>query len=296
MVFVSEECAKHIFYTEYPFVWPASLFFILGVFIPHIWVIDIKTKDQLQDIERSISYTWTNNVSRGLILIVAIYNHFLVIYGCYGSWSEYSTPKLMIILSWLIVFVAYVNNSNFTDIPENYYDEVVRYVKNPETGIFEEEDENHEDEEEEEKIESKPLLVRRSKRKEILPDRIVELRKVRKLRDKVWKEKVVSFLHKSSAFVTFTSILVISIFLIIGENEYNQPGNDQTLVLALFTTGCICLLVMILHLIIRSAVCVKLADKYIPSYSWNGVVSYFERMFTLCFILIVMGTPKENID
>ena len=282
MVYVDSECANNIFYTNYPFVWPASLFLILAIFIPHIWVIDMNTPDINQDIERSISYTWTNWVSRGFIFISVLYNTIICAIGCYGAWDEHYTPGILTGVSWLIMLVALCNNSNFTDIKANYtIPTKFVYLKNEDGSetLIEEEELNK-------KNESIPLLDR--------PRYTTRIRN--ELREMYFNEKVIAYTHKTLAGISFSTIVVISIFLIIGEGEYNQVGNDRTLVITLFATGCVCLLAMILHLVIRSVTCVQFAARHgLNSYSWNGVVSYFERMFTMCFILLVIGTPKENI-
>ena len=276
MVYVSDFCAEHVFYTRHPYVWPASLFLILCVFIPHIWAIDFYTKDKLQDIERSISYTWTFHSSWVLITIVAIYNTVISALGCYGAATQYPTPYILPIVSWLLLLIAIINNSDFGDREEHYYYKNCPYMYDKYTKTY------------------KLMKYKDAKNKELLQEyrEAIIYKNTRILRDQNGYEKITAIIHKLLAGFTFTIVVVCAVFIIVGENEYNQPGNNKTLVLAVFSTGCVSYLSMVLHLIIRSATCVSLSDKYFPSYAWNGVVSFFERMFTLCFLLIIMGTPK----
>lgn len=275
MVYVSQTCADHVFYSNYPFVWPASLFLILGVFIPHIWAIDFNTPDRKQDIERSISYTWTFHSSQILLVILAIYNTTISAIGCYGAANQHPTPALIVIISWLLVAIAKINNTDFADHEKNYEFQNLPYIYNDSKRKFE--------------------LMRAKDRnnRRLLENSRIVYKNTKVLKTKTPRQKTVSMVHKTLAGLTFAAIIVISVFLIIGENEYNKPGNDQTLVLCIFVTGCVSCAAMALHIIVRSEVCVRLGDKYFPSYAWNGVVSFFERMFTMCFLLIVMGTPRE---
>ena len=321
MVKVLEDCAKNYFQTEYPFVFLGSCFLILCIIIPHIFVTDFYTKIVKQEEERSISYTWTFGVSVALIVLFIGILAGALLWPCYeiGSYTYVG----FVIFIFLAPTVAIINNANFGDLSKNQIDknghpvkpskkitrEIINFVK----GLPTNEPSNGTWSCCRSKGKYKPLLNKfegntpaeaqwiatKIEEMHLKPDQFDKLHsifnkyidmiqyqqkrvQIRKMSD---RDKLISGTHKFFAFTTFSLIMVVNTFLLVGEKTYAKPGNDMAIAIATYVASCISLFLMIYELV-RHSITKR-------EYAWNGLVSYYERAFVLTSIILFIGTPKE---